>query len=152
MTITNICLLFTLLVDIFLSVIKLSSFSTKKITFSFHNRKDKFILFTILIISVIFNAPIYIIFNQVEQMGWLLVEDENSSYFRPLYTSRSSHLTNNVQIKRFLLSLTILKGAFLILILLIIEVIILYKYRNYVSKKMKIHHSSDKLSHTGKLS
>ena len=149
-TITYTCLLFNLLVDIYLAIIKLSSFSTKKIKFSLNNRNDKIILIAFLIVSIMLNAPIYIISNQVEQIGWLLVEDEKSSYFRPLYTSRSTQLTSNSFIQWFLFSLTIIKGGFLILILLIINIVILSKYRDYVTNKLKIFNSSIELSQAGK--
>ena len=136
--ITNSCIVFSLLIDLDVTIKKLKLFSIKyrnqiKV---FLIKDNKLRIFLHASISLLINIFIYFIPRQVNMFGYL--KYDNSTNIEVLYTVSNTVIGNDKTVQNFVLSLTILRGFFLIILLLIINFTVLFKYKQYIFLKQSL--------------
>jgi hypothetical protein len=140
--ITNSCLVFSILIDLEITIKKLKSFSIKyrnqiKI---FLIKENKLKIFIYIFVSLFVNVVIYFITREVKAFGYLTKIDNSTK--ETLYTVSNTMIGRDKTMQNFVLALTLLRGLFLILLLLIINFGVLIKYRNYIFRKQLIRNST----------
>jgi hypothetical protein len=140
----NTCLSFTIFNDLYLSFTKLFSLSNKmsKRTYLIQHRNK--IIFVLIVVSVLINIPVYLISREVTLIGYLIIRkdqinsNDSAIYLKSLYSVKNNFIANDTNGRIFLLILTIMRGLFLLILLAIINIIILYKFKTYIVKKIEL--------------
>ena len=136
--ITNSCIVFSLLIDLDVTIKKLKLFSIKyrnqiKV---FLIKDNKLRIFIHVSISLLVNVLIYFITRQVNIFGYL--DNDNSTNIETLYTVSNTLVAKDKTVQDFVFALTILRGFVLILLLLIINFTVLFKYRQHIFLKQSL--------------
>ena len=139
----NTCLSFTIFSDLYLSLTKMFSLSHNMTKRTFLIQYKDRIIFILILLSILINIPIYLISRQVTFIGYLVTKnDQNTNdsiiYFKSLYSVKNIYIANDTGGRIFLLILTIMRGLFLLIVLAIINLIVLHKFKIYIIKKLEL--------------
>lgn len=130
------CLLFSLLVDLDVTIKKLKSFSikhqNKANNFLIDENKIRISIF--ILVSLLVNIIIYPMTRKVNELGYLLT---NNNTITLMYQISNNSIGNIRSIQIFVYILSIFRGLLLIIILAIINLIVLIKYRRYMFNRTK---------------
>jgi hypothetical protein len=155
----NICLLFGGLLYLKVSISRLGSFShSQKRCFLYEKLLVKFASSKmialmehalLLLVSVIVNYVIYIIPRHVRKIGllkivqpasaWSLLSNEtNAHYYERLFSVQLNPIGNDQTAKLVIFIITIARGFFLLCLILVLNVILCYKFRRHINAKKAI--------------
>jgi hypothetical protein len=142
----NTCLSFSIFNDLYLAFTKMFSLSnnTSKRTFLIQHRYK--IISILITLSILINIPVYLISRKVTFIGYLIVRNDSNNnkindsviYLKSLYSVKNNFFANDVRGRIFLLILIIIRGLFLLIILATINLIVLYRFKIYIIKKIEL--------------
>ena len=136
LVITNSCLLFSLLINIYQAISKYYSFSHKIKTSNNSSKKERNIVFLFFIVSISINIIVYAIPRDIELVGYLSVKLNETISLIPLYNVENNSIEKkNISIEWILFIITILKGVVLISVLLILNILVFAKLKKYIAKR-----------------
>lgn len=146
----NSFLLFGTLLDIIVSVNRLSSFSSTQSRIIVRLNKIDFRIKCVILtfISLVANLPSYVITRNVTIVGFLEVPyfvNSNSTtefVYKELYQALTNSLGKNQLMVTFLFILTLFRGLIPLLFLFLINIFIGYKFRLHIKKKRQVIHTS----------
>lgn len=127
--VSNICALFGMLLEISISINRIMTFSSKKITGEPYKR----ICFILFIISVIVSAPNYIVSRSVTPIGILETKNNKSEI---LYGVSNNFIAKNPFGQIILFIIALLRGFILYILLFILNLVIAYKYKIYIRTRL----------------
>lgn len=107
-------------------------------------------LVILFIISAVMNVPEYIIARSTTKTGWLMVNSSNVSHYEPIYTLISNETSKIEAFKTILFIITIMRKLLLLVVLLVINALVCFKFRKYLQKKHELTHRSSTYSVTEK--
>ena len=130
----NSCLLFSLLIDLAVTIKKLRAFSVKHRLTSkiFVIKQNKTKISIVISISLSVNIIIFALTREVDQFGYY----STNSTLTEMYKIISNNIIKkNYWIEIIVYILTLLRGLFFIIVLFILNFIVLVKYKRYLNKK-----------------
>jgi hypothetical protein len=140
----NIILLTCILLDLGISLNRLASFQNKTSMYLIIKKENFTCVFVcIFLASVLVISICYLLPRQVNQLGWLVDENDfnisnQTTMGKALYQVTANDIGKNDKIVIFLLVLNIFRGVVLLVILFVLNVIISYKYQRHMKmKKLK---------------
>lgn len=132
----NAFILCSALIESWFTLDRLMSFDVKKTQEK--NRisfKIKCLIF--LIIALVACLPNYIISRNIMPIGILVTQDN-----LVLYSVSNNSIGNNIYCKIVLFIVTLFRGFFIYTLILVLNIIIAYKLKKHMSKKMKLNSNS----------
>ena len=139
----NTFLLFGTLLNIIVSLSRFFSLSAKSTKSKFEKLRFEIKCFGLILVSLIVNAPSYLISRSVQLLGYLEFRtqiDANTTQlnYEALYSATTNDIGKNAVLTSFLFVLTVFRGLFLLILLFVINVLIGYKFAKYLENKKKI--------------
>jgi hypothetical protein len=126
----NVILLTCFLLELCISINRIVSFTNRKSPYSIINNSNFLqVLMGIAVFSVVIIAVSYFSLREVKQFGCLKLKEKSEALYM---VGANTDVTNKI-----IIALNVNRGAMLLLILFLLNLIILFKYHSYVRKREK---------------
>jgi hypothetical protein len=140
----NIILLTCILLDLGISLNRLASFQNKTSMYLIIKKENfSYVFLCIFLASVLVVSICYVIPRQVNQLGWLVNENDfnlsnQTTTAKTLYQVTANYIGRNEIMTIFLLVLNVFRGVVLLVLLFVLNVAIGYRYHRHMKmKKLK---------------
>lgn len=130
---TNMILQFETFLEISLAYERLKIFSSKQLNYKVSRFKTKMVVF--LVLANVFSLPNYLITRSITPIGILVVENSEKVLYK---LTTSSFAQNNHYWETGLFVFDLFRGLFFYILLLIINIRIIYKFRAVKANKLRV--------------
>jgi hypothetical protein len=125
----NVVLLTCFLLELCISINRIVSFTNRKSPYSIINNKNFLpVLLSILLFSLVIISVSYFSLREVKQFGWVVINEKMVE--RLFYVGKNTDVTNTI-----IITINVNRGALLLILLFLLNLVILYKYRVYNRKR-----------------